>query len=220
MKKTIFIFLFILTFLSIIINKNQLNTEVTKTKTTKTLVATKTSNNNDIIGHIEIPNTNIDYDIVQTTNNEYYLNHNLDNEIDPTGSIFVDYRNNLSDKKLLIYGHNSKKQKAPLKDLELYLNYDSFINNNIINLTLKNKAYTYKIFSVMLIDKDNNYHTKLIFKDSEYEEHLFFLKTSSIYENDVQVDKNSYILTIQTCYYYPRETFLLINAKRSQDEKK
>lgn len=212
MKKIIFIFLFILSLFFTVTNQKQINKEVTK----KNIAVEITKNsNNDVIGHIKIPNTTINYDLVQTTNNEYYLNHNQDKEIDPTGSLFIDYRNKLTDKKILVYGHNSKIKNAPLKDLELYLNYNNFQNNSLIYLTLNNKIYTYKIFSVMLIDKDNNYHTKLTFKDSEYEEHLFWLKTYSIYDNDIQVDKNSYIITIQTCYYYPQETFLLISAKRS-----
>ena len=76
-------------------------------------------NNEDIVGSIKISGTNINEYIVQGDDNDYYLNHNLDKEEDIAGSVFLDYRNNFSDKKLLIFGHNARRLKTvPFHDLE------------------------------------------------------------------------------------------------------
>ena len=57
--------------------------------------------NEDIVGKIKIDGTNIDEYIVQGSDNEYYLNHNLDKEEDIAGAVFLDYRNNFDDRKLV-----------------------------------------------------------------------------------------------------------------------
>lgn len=211
MREIIFIFLFLYTN---IINK--------ETNTYKITVNTKASTNiaeikqkSDIVGNIKIENTNINYDLVQTTNNEYYLNHNSKKEEDKNGSIFIDYRNNLNDQKLLIYGHNSKYDMAPFKELENYLDYNYLKNNNKILITLNKKTYIYQIFSIMIVEEGDYRHTKINFTNDEYQEHLTWLKNSSIYEIPVSVSENDNIITIQTCYYEPKNSYLLINIKRS-----
>lgn len=214
MKKAIFIFLFVLLVL--------MNVTVKKPTKKITIVSTKKIkpdvveiHNEDIKGHIKIPNTKIDYDLVKTTDNEYYLNHNVKKEVDPLGATFIDYRNNLTDKKILIYGHNSKTKEAPLKELEKYLDYNTFKNNNLIYLSLDNNKYIYKIFSVILIDKNNYTYTKLNYTSDEYINHLSWLKSNSIHKSDIKLEQDSNIIILQTCNYYPKESFLLISAKRS-----
>ena len=54
--------------------------------------------NNDIVGTIRIPGTNINHAFVQTTNNTYYLSHTLKREKSKLGAIFMDYRNTFNDK--------------------------------------------------------------------------------------------------------------------------
>ena len=56
-------------------------------------------NNQDIIGVIEVENTNISEVIVKGEDNEYYLTHDLKNNYDIYGTVFMDYRNDLNDKK-------------------------------------------------------------------------------------------------------------------------
>ena len=72
--------------------------------------------NPDVIGWISIPGTVIDYPIVQTDNNDYYLDHSITGTYLKSGSIFVDYRNesDWSDKNTIIYGHNLASEKCLL----------------------------------------------------------------------------------------------------------
>ena len=52
--------------------------------------------NPDVVGYIQIPNTNIDYPVVQGEDNEYYLHHGLDKGELYAGSIYVDNEVDLS----------------------------------------------------------------------------------------------------------------------------
>ncbi len=66
--------------------------------------------NRDVVAWIYCPNTKINYPIVQTDDNDYYLNHLLDGTWNGNGSIFMDYENgpDFSDGNTLIYGHRMK----------------------------------------------------------------------------------------------------------------
>lgn len=183
------------------------------TKTTQKEVASEI--NKDIIGRIKIDGTNIDNILVQTDNNEYYLNHLPNGEKDSRGTIFMDYRNNTNDRKLLIYGHNSETLKsAPFHDLEKYLNESFYKQNKYVELTLNDEKSTWEIFSVMILEKNDNRHMKITFNDSEWIKHLDWMKNNSIYNTDVEASLNDRIITLQTCYYEPGDSYLIINAKK------
>ncbi len=49
--------------------------------------------NQDVVGWILIENTNINYPIVQGTDNEYYVDHLVNGQKNAAGSIFMDFRN-------------------------------------------------------------------------------------------------------------------------------
>lgn len=171
--------------------------------------------NEDIVGSIKISGTNINEYIVQGDDNEYYLNHNLDKEEDIAGSVFLDYRNNFSDKKLLIFGHNARKLKTvPFHDLEKYMDESFYKDNKYIDLTLNDETSKWQVFSVMTVEKGNNTHMKLRFTDQEWINHIDWLKSNSLYDTKVDVGASDNIVILQTCNYKPENTYLLISAKK------
>ena len=66
--------------------------------------------NDDIIGWIFMENSIIDFPVVQSEDNEYYLRRLIDGSYNRAGTIFMDFRNNkdFSDEITIIYGHNMK----------------------------------------------------------------------------------------------------------------
>ena len=73
----------------------------------------------DVIGYIYCANTGISYPIMQSSSNDYYLNHGVDGRENVNGSIFMEYliSSSFSDGKTIIYGHNMKNGSmfAPLQ---------------------------------------------------------------------------------------------------------
>lgn len=170
--------------------------------------------NEDIIGNITVSGTDIDEYIVQTTDNNYYLNHNLKKEYDIAGAVFMDYRNSVDDKKILIFGHNARKlDTVPFHDLEKYLDESFYRENKYVDLKF-NEDTKWLIFSVMIVKKGNNTHMKLEFDDNSWLEHLNYLKSNSIYDTGVDVSFDDRIVVIQTCNYHPENTYILICAKK------
>ena len=114
----------------------------------------KQFNNTDIIGELSIPNTDLKVPVAHTSDNEYYLSHLLDKSYNTAGSVFLDYRNNISDRKILIYGHNSTLVDTEFTLLENYANKDYYDQHSDIYLKTLDEEYHYKIFSVYIATKD------------------------------------------------------------------
>lgn len=175
----------------------------------------KEYNNSDIVGTITINGTDINTMLVQTSNNEYYLNHSYDRSVNSIGSIFIDYRNKLDDKKILIYGHNMGYDDGAFHQLTKYKNKSFYKDNKYINVNINGKEEKYEIFSVMIEKSDRYLHTMLNFVDEEsYTNHLNWLKMRSIYDTGIEINNSDYIITLQTCYYDPVGSYFIINAKK------
>lgn len=214
MKRIVFIFLLFCTAFTLFIN---IDDEIRVLNNDNNLVYDEVLKqvDNDIVGHIKIEGTNINTYIVQGEDNFYYLNHNYKKVDDINGSAFLDYRNKISDKKLLIYGHNSKElDYALFKDLEKYKDSDFYNKHKYIDVLLGDKNYIYEIFSVKVALEGDYQHTMIKFVSNSYLEHLKFLKEESLYDTDVDVVEDDYIITMQTCNYSPENSYLLVNARR------
>ena len=105
--------------------------------------------NNEAIAWIKVNNTNIEYPVVKTKNNEFYLNHSFDKSENLGGWIFADYKNkfNGTDKNIVIYGHNMK-DNSMFGTMQKILNPEWYNNEENTNIILKTegKNYIYKVF--------------------------------------------------------------------------
>ena len=66
--------------------------------------------NSDTVGWLKVNGTNIEYAVVQGSDNSFYLTHNFNKSRNSAGWIFADYNNKLdgTDKNIVIYGHNMR----------------------------------------------------------------------------------------------------------------
>ena len=64
--------------------------------------------NPDTAAWLYIPETNIDYPVVQGKDNETYMTRNFYGEEAPSGTIFLDYQSAIRQKNYVFYGHNMK----------------------------------------------------------------------------------------------------------------
>lgn len=181
-------------------------------------------NNKDIIGILKIKNANYSMPIVQTNNNDFYLNHNLYKEKNVAGAAFLDYRTNInSSKKLIIYGHNSLSIKAPFNILEKFYDKSFYDNNKKIELVTDTTKKVYEVFSVYVETIDFSYMNLDFDNDDEYLTHINKLKNRSIYDEEIELTSNDEILILQTCsslkkYRNYEKKYLLIILRRVLNE--
>lgn len=173
----------------------------------------KDYNNQDIIGELVIANSNFKEIVVQTNDNEFYLDHSVDKTYNRLGSIFMDYRNMVDDRKIIIYGHNSEDIYTEFNLLENYLNFDYYREHQDIYFKTINNNYHYKVFSVFIVINDYRY-INLNFSDDEYNKHLKYLKEQSVYDTYIDVDDNDEIIVLQTCYFQPKNSYLVVVGKK------
>ena len=103
--------------------------------------------NKEIVSWISVDSTNINYPIVKSDDNEFYLNHNINKSYDSSGWIFMDYRNNsdLSDFNTIFYGHNLIN-KTSFGSVSNMFNDKWFeTSNHNISVANKNGKHNYKI---------------------------------------------------------------------------
>jgi len=177
--------------------------------------------NNDTVGWIMIPNTNINYPIVQTTDNDFYLNHSFDKTNNKSGWLFMDYRNNSYDyeKNTIIYAHNNK-DKTMFGTLKNVLTKEWFNNtsNRVIKMSSDEKNTLWQIFSVYVIETTNDYIKTNFVNDNDFEEFISLIKNRSIYDFNTTVTNNDKILTLSTCH--GNEKKLVVHAKLIKLEEK
>lgn len=177
------------------------------------VILKETYQNDDIIAKIEIENTDFCSVVLQAEDNEFYLDHGLRGNSDGMGSTFLDYRNALTDQKLLIYGHNSRNVNTEFQILEQYLDESFYKDHSILTLRSENGYYRYQAFAVLIV-KDSVEHMKLSFTEKEYQAHLHYLKENSLYDMGVSVSTEDDILLLQTCYYYPENSFIVVAFRK------
>jgi sortase B len=163
------------------------------------------STNPNTVGWINVPNTNIDYPVVQYSNNDYYLTHSFDNSENSAGWIFADYQNdcNKLGYNTVIYGHN-RKDRSMFGSLKNVLESDWYSNeeNLYINFSTLNETHVYKIFSAFVCNDTNltSYIQNTFSSDEEFNAYIKKLKNSSSYNFDTNIDNTNQIITLYTCY--------------------
>lgn len=149
---------------------------------------------------INIPNTVIDYPVVQGEDNEFYLKNNFYRENDIAGSIFIDCNNNISiDKNLILYGHNMRNGSM-FADINKFKEKE-FFDNGSINISKGGKNYTYEIFSVFVENSEEISLKSSFFSDEEFKEYINNLKYKSIYIKEDNKSDITNIITLYTCSY-------------------
>ena len=173
--------------------------------------------NPDTVGWIKINNTNVNYPVVKTTDNDYYLNHSFDKSENTFGWIYADYRSNFDilNQNTIIYGHNVLGTNLLLSTLETVVNPDWY--NNQANLTItfntEKENMRWQVFSIYTIPVTNDYLITNFNSPASFLNFVQKLKDRSIKDFGVTINGTDKILTISTCYK-DSSSRVVIHAKR------
>ena len=172
--------------------------------------------NPDTVGWIHVNNTNINYPIVQSNNNTYYLTRAFDGTKNSAGWIFADYRNDMKSfgKNTIIYGHSRLNQTmfATLKNV-LENSWYKDKSNHIIRLSTPTENTMWQIFSVYKIEPESYYITTSFSTDQLYKTFLDTIQSRSIYQFNVELSTKDKILTLSTCNNTAATGRIVVHAK-------
>lgn len=157
--------------------------------------------NEDTVAWIQVNGTNINYPVVRTSNNDYYLTHSFNKSYNDAGWVFMDYRNTGEEKNTIIYAH-ARLDKTMFGSLKTVIS-DSWLNdssNYVVRLSTPTENTLWQVFSVYHIPTTSDYLYTSFSDDVDFNNFNKMLIDRSIYNFNTSVDPTDRILTLSTCY--------------------
>jgi sortase B len=178
--------------------------------------------NQKLIGWVKIDDTNIDYPVMQTTDNEYYLEHNLNQEYDKNGSIFMDKDCDVlkPSTNLILYGHHMKSGQM-FGELDKYQNKSYAEKHPYISFDTIYEHGTYQVMYVfrskVYSEEDVNFkYYQFIdaLSETEFDSNMQEMAAMSLYDTGVTAQYGDRLLTLSTCDYQEKNGRFVVVAKK------
>lgn len=161
--------------------------------------------NADIYAWIYVPDTGVDYPVLQhASDNDYYLNHNIDGSTGYPGCIYSEDYNtrDFTDIHTVLYGHNLK-DNTMFSTLHNFEDEDFFDQDHFIFIYTQDDVFVYQIFAayeypgIHLLD-NFDYTNEYVYED--YLKAIFETqdRVANVRE-DVPVAVQDKIITLSTC---------------------
>lgn len=177
--------------------------------------------NSEVVGWVQVLGTNVNYPFVQTIDNKYYLEHQLDKSYNSAGWVFMDYRNDSKnyDQNTILYAHGRVNYTmfGSLRNVVKSDWYDNK-NNYIVKISTEEENTLWQVFSTYQIKTTNDYLQISFADDREYLDFLNMLKNRSIHDYNVNLSANDKIITLSTCHNDTDK--IVLHAKLIKREKK
>jgi len=179
--------------------------------------------NPDTVGFLSVAGTNINYPVVQTTNNEYYLTRSFKKAVNSAGWIFMDYRNdaNFNDKNTIVYGHGrlDRIMFSTLKNI-LSTTWVKNKDNYVVRYSSEKENMLFQVFSVYTVPTESYYIQTDFVGESLYQEWLDVMIGRSMFDFGTSVNTGDKILTLSTCKDNNGENKVVMHAKLIKKSKK
>lgn len=178
--------------------------------------------NQNLIGWVNIADTNINYPVMQCTDNSYYLENNFDGKHDKNGSIFIDCNCSVFPRctNLILYGHHMKSGKM-FADLEKYNSEAFYKKHSIISF---DSIYERGRYAVMYVFRDSvKAQDDVSFKyyefydcnsEEEFDSYMNDMASVSLYDTGIKAHYGDQLITLSTCDYQQKNGRFVVVAKR------
>lgn len=165
--------------------------------------------NKEVIGRIIIPDTKLDYPVMQSKDNAYYLDNSIEKKHDPWGVPFADFRAtltpNLQSTNMTIYGHAKDdgtffQAVKEYKDIEFYKKHPVLEFNTIYG---KGKYKVVALFMENVNAKNKDmfpYHDFVdMSDDAHFNSFVDNVKKRSYFNTNVDINTTDKFVTLSTC---------------------
>ena len=177
--------------------------------------------NNDMVGWLEIPNTELKYPVMQTPNEkDYYLYRDFDKEDSVRGAVYAWETadiNKPSD-NITMFGHNMK-DGSMFATLNNYVNQYFWEDNQLILFDTLYEYHTYKIFAVFKttasLGEGFSYHKFVdAANEQEFNDFVSTCKKLSFYDTGITPVYGDKLICLSTCEYTLENGRLVVAAVR------
>lgn len=179
--------------------------------------------NQKLIGWIKIDDTVIDYPVMQTTNNEYYLNHDFYQNEDKNGCIFMDCQCDVIKgcDNIILYGHHMQSGKM-FGSLSKYSSENYYKEHPTIQFDTIYEKGTYQIMYVFRSkvysegDVTFKYYQFInAASEKEFNSAMYEMAALSLYDTGISAAYGDQILTLSTCDYQENNGRFVVVAKKT-----
>lgn len=163
--------------------------------------------NKSLIGWVKIADTNIDYPVMQTMDNEYYLNHDFNQKSDKNGCIFLDAACSVIPRSdnLIVYGHHMKSgamfgQLNKYADESFFQKHPTFQFDTIYEKGVYRVAY---VFQAQVMNEDEigfKYYQFIdVNSEAEFQSNVLEMAKMSLYDTGITPQYGDTLVTLSTC---------------------
>lgn len=177
--------------------------------------------NPNLIGWLKIDGTDVNYPVMQSKDNSYYLTHSFDGKNSTAGALFMDYRSDAVNPttNTIIYGHNMNNGSM-FGGLKKFLSEKYFNQHTTIKFDTIYEHREYELVAVCLAkvkkaDDDSFRYYNFIQAKNENEWNAFTESVGAMVVNGgMSVKAGDELLTLSTCNSYIEDGRLFLLAKR------
>lgn len=179
--------------------------------------------NSDIVGYLKFDTEIIKEPVVQTTDNSYYLTHDINHDYNDFGTVFMNKDNNTDDTNLVLYGHAglyTGTQK--FSNLNLLLsNSQKTQENCYFNFYTENEIRRYQIsYIIKNANQDEFNHQILNFNnEEEFNKWITFARDNNTIDCLNEINYGDKFMTLQTCIHGGGDEKVIVIAKEIERKK-
>lgn len=176
--------------------------------------------NKDYVFWLTIPETTIDYPVVQR-DNEYYLEHDFDGKVNAHGAIFLDEQCQSTEDALIIHGHHMKDGTmfSGLKDYKKEEFRESHREARVYLEQEERQYYFFAAAKVDLQEEDPFAYTALPTSKEAWQDYLNTLRYRAFWYEEPQNAADGRILILSTCDYDTENERLVLFGVSGKDPK-
>lgn len=163
----------------------------------------------DIVGWLYQPDTVINYPVVRTDNNDYYLDHTIDGKKNACGTLFMDFRDDMESEHpvALIYGHNMKTG-IMFGTVDKYREQSYFDAHPILYYITADSAYKLEAAAGVVVDAAHSIFANGTKTQLDALQKLF---EKSTFASSIPYSEEDRYVILSTCSYeYDNARYLLI----------
>ena len=163
-------------------------------------IAALREENEDVLGWIRIPDTKIDYPLLQSEDNDFYLKHTWQKQRNSVGSIFLEHLNrpDLTDFNTIVYGHNMR-DKSMFGQLDNYSIEGFWETHPYVYIAIDSGVYRYEVFAFLQAPVDSVTYSIRPQRDDTKQEFIDYSMEHTWIDTGVRPVITDRILTLSTC---------------------
>lgn len=187
--------------------------------------------NSEVVGWVNINDTNIDYPVLQHKGDnddaQFYLYRDIYKNYSGYGSIFADYRSDkgVKSKNIILHGHHMR-DGSMFENLMGYgkysANMDFYKKHPTIDFDTPDGDASYKIISVFktsTLDAHGDFFNYLVGSfnsDAEFMNYVYLVRERSLIDTGVTCNEDDQLITLSTCSYEYSEFRTVVVARKTR----